>query len=367
MKITLIIILLSLLIFMSLSVNAQEMTIDVYNADGKNIGTLKIVNDQGTQYVFIEEISKLFGGTRQNQPLIGRVTLIIRDKRVVISLDRSYVRLNDTEYTLSKPPTNISGKIAVPIDFITKIITRTLGKRIILDLENETLEITNKPFDKQAEFEADLGITSKAYHVKPRVVIDPGHGGFDPGAKSKTGIIEKGLTLEVAQKIKEILDAKGTVDVFLTRNEDKYMTHEERINFANNLRGNVFLSIHFNWSPSQNSKGFSLYTNSDRIRMSSAGVTISSSNDMFASQSKKFANEIKNRLSTVISTGGNSYEVPLIIANGLFMPCVLVEILYLSNQRDLDTLSNPNFVDSLARALSDSILAFSEVTISKAY
>lgn len=366
MKITLIIILLSFFFFMPFSVDAQETTIDVYNADGKNIGTFKIIDDRGTQYIYIEEISKLFGGTRQNQPLLGRVTLIIKDKRIVLSLDRNYVKLNDTEYKLSKPPINISGKMAVPIDFLTKIITRTLGKRVILDLENETLELTDKPFDKQAEFEADLGITSKTYHTKPRIVIDPGHGGFDPGAKSKTGIVEKEITLEVAQKMKEILDAKGLFDVFLTRNEDKYMNPEERVNFANNIRGNVLLSIHFNWSPSQNSKGFNLYTNSERIRLSSAGVTVASSSDIFAGQNKKLANEIKNRLSTLISSGGSIREIPLTITNGLFMPCVLVEILYLSNQKDLDILSNPNFVDSVARVLSDSILAFSEVSSVKA-
>lgn len=366
MRVTLIGILLSLFFFMPFSVNAQETMIDVYSADGKNIGTLRIVDDQGTQYVYIEEISKLFGGTRQNQPLLGRVALIIKDKRIVISLGRNYVKLNDTEYKLSKPPINISGKVAVPIDFLTKIITRTLGKRIILDLVNETLELTDKPFDKQAEFEADLGITSKSYHTKPRIVIDPGHGGFDTGAKSKTGIVEKELTLEVAQKMKEILEAKGLVDVFLTRSEDKYMNPEERVNFANNIRGNVLLSIHFNWSPSPNSKGFNLYTNSERIRMSSAGTTVASSSDMFAGQSRRLAIEIKNRLSTIISSGGSNREIPLTIANRLFMPCVLVEILYLSNQKDLDILSGSNFVDSVARALGESLLAFSGVSTNRA-
>ncbi|HGE70252.1 TPA: hypothetical protein ENX78_05410 [Candidatus Poribacteria bacterium] len=366
MKITLIAILLSLIILAPFSVNSQEMSIDVYDADGKDIGTFKITNYQGTQYVFVEEISKLFGGTRQNQPLLGRVTLIMKDKRIVISLDRNYIKLNDTEYKLSKPPINISGKVAVPIDFLTKILTRTLGKRIVLNLEDGTLELTDKPFDKQAEFEADLGITSKAYHTKTRIMIDPGHGGFDIGAKSKTGIIEKELTLEVALKMKEILEAKGVADVFLTRSEDRYMTTEERVNFANNLRGNVLLSIHFNWSPSQNSKGFNIYTNGDRIRMSAEGITVTSSSDMFANQSKKLAYEIKNRLSTVISTGGNNREVPLAIANGLFMPCVLVEILYLSNQKDLDILSNPNFIDYVARALSESVLAFSGIASNKA-
>jgi N-acetylmuramoyl-L-alanine amidase len=366
MKVTLTVILLLLVIFMAFCVHAQEMSIDVYDADGDDIGTLKAIDNQGTQYIFVEDVSKLFGGTRQNQPLLGRVTLIMKEKRIVISLDHTQVKLNDTEYNLSKPPIRISGKIAVPIDFLTKILTRTLGKRVTLNLDEGYLELTDKPFDKQAEFEADLGVTSKAYQTKIRIMIDPGHGGFDPGAKSKTGIIEKELTLEVAQKMKEIIEANGMVEVYLTRNEDRYMTQEERVNFANNLRGNVLISLHFNWSPSQNSKGFSLYTNSNRIRISNTGNVVSSNADMFIGKSKRFANEIRSRLSAVISTGGSDKEAPLTIMNGLFMPGVLVEILYLSNQKDLDILSGSNFIDSVAKSLSESVLAFSDAVLQKA-
>jgi N-acetylmuramoyl-L-alanine amidase len=362
-KVTLTVILLLLVIFMAFSVQAQETPIDVYDADGDNIGTLKAIDNQGTQYIFIEDVSKLFGGTRQNQPLLGRVTLIMKEKRIVVSLDRTQVKLNDTEYNLSKPPIKISGKIAVPIDFLTKILTRTLGKRVTLNLDEGYLELTDKPFDKQAEFQADLGVTSKAYQTKIRIMIDPGHGGFDPGAKSKTGITEKELTLQVAQKMKEIIEAKGTVEVYLTRNEDRYMTQEERVNFANNLRGNVLISLHFNWSPSQNSKGFCLFTNSDRIRISATGNVATSSADMFIGKSKRLANEIRSRLSTVISTGGSDKEAPLSIMNGLFMPGVLVEILYLSNQKDLDILSGSSFIDSVAKSLSESVLAFSSAVL----
>jgi N-acetylmuramoyl-L-alanine amidase len=82
---------------------------------------------------------------------------------------------------------------------------------------------------------------------------------------------------------------------------------------------------------------------------------------MFTGHSKRFAGEIRNRLSSVISTGGKDKEAPLIITSGLFMPVVLVEILYLSNQKDLDMLSKPDFINNVATSLSDSILAFNRV------
>lgn len=360
MKATATVISFLLTIIIALNTIAQESSLEVYNSDGDEIGTLKLLDSQGTKYVFVEEISKLFGGTRQNQPLLGRVTLIMMEKRIVITLDRNQVKINDNEYALSKPPANISGKVAVPIDFLLKILTRVLGKRVILDLEGWTLEITDKPFDKQAEREADLGIMSSVSRSPFRVMIDPGHGGFDVGARSKTGILEKDLTLEVAQKTKELLDGQEGIEVFLTRSEDKYMTSEERVNTANNLRGNVFLSIHFNWSPSQNSKGFNVCINSDRIRMAPEASTASTSGtDMFTGQSKRFAGEIKSRLSSIIPTGGKDKEAPLTIANGLFMPGVSVELLYLSNPQDLEILSGSDFVNTVATSLSESILAFS--------
>jgi len=351
----------SFLLAIVISLNAvAQSSLDVYSNGGDKIGTLKILDNQGTEYVLVEEISKIFGGTRQNQPLLRRVTLIMMEKRIVVTLDRNQVKINDNEYALSKPSANLSGKMAVPIDFLLKILTRVLGKRVILDLEGWTLEITDKPFDKQAEREADLGITSRVSRSPFRMIIDPGHGGFDVGARSKTGTLEKDLTLEVAQKTKELLEENEGIEVFLTRNEDRFLTPEERVNTANNLRGNALLSIHFNWSPSQNSQGFNVFINSDQIHMAPDTSTVSMSGaDMFTGQSKRFAGEIKSRLSGIISTGGKDKAAPLTITNGLFMPGVLVELLYLSNSKDLDILSGSDFVNTVAASLSESILAFS--------
>jgi N-acetylmuramoyl-L-alanine amidase len=348
-----------LIIVVALNAIAQGTPLVVYNSDGDEIGTLKVLDNQGAKYVLLEEISKLFGGTRQNQPLLGRVTLIMKENRIVVTVNQNKIKINDDEFTFTKPSVNISGKTAVPVDFLTRILSRVLGKRIVLDQEQWTLDVTDGSFDRRAQHEADLGIPIKTYNPTFRVMIDPGHGGFDSGVRGKDNILEKDLTLEVSQKIKELLVGKEGIEVFLTRNDDRYMTPEERVNFANNLRGNVLLSIHFNWSPSPNSKGFSVCINSDRIRMAPEASTASiSGGDAFTGYSKKFANEIRSRLTSVITTGGKEKEAPLTITNGLFMPCVLLEVLYLSNQKDLDILSKSEFVNTVATSLSDSILAF---------
>jgi N-acetylmuramoyl-L-alanine amidase len=337
---------------------AQISSLEVYNAEGDVIGTLKIWEAQGTQYVLLEDISKLFSATRKNEPLFGRMTIILNETRIVVTKERNRIKINDDENTISKPALSISGKLAVPLDFITKIVSKVIGKRIILDLDAGTLEITEDQFNSQ-------GIYASTRRAIYRILIDPGHGGYDIGAKSKSGLQEKDLTLKVAQKVKELLGDREGIEVFLTRSEDKYMTLDERVKFANNLRGNVLLSIHFNASPSENSKGFNLCINNERILIGT-GVNSVSNQGMFYFQSRRFSNEIRAKLGRIIATGGKNIEAPMSVINGLFMPCVLVEIAYLTNQSDLDILAKTDFIDSVAMAFSDSILAFGRTTIEEA-
>lgn len=331
---------------------AQNLALTVYDAEENEIGSLKLWQVQESQYIPLEDISKLFGGTRKNEPLFGRMTLILMEKKIVVTNEQSRVKINDEEVNISKPAMTISGKLAVPMDFLTKIISKVINKRMILNLDAQTLEITDDPFGSQGSYKSSL---RKATY---RIMIDPGHGGYDIGARSKSGLQEKILTLQVAQKIKEILSNREGIEVFLTRNDDKYMTLDERVKFANNLRGNVFLSIHFNASQSENSKGFSICVNNERMV---AGTN--SDTSMYYAQSKRLGNEIRAKLGRVITSGGKDKDAFLGVVNGLYMPSVIIEVLYLTNQDDLEILSKSNFTDSVATALSDSILAFARSAI----
>jgi N-acetylmuramoyl-L-alanine amidase len=85
-----------------------------------------------------------------------------------------------------------------------------------------------------------------------------------------------------------------------------------------------------------------------------------SESGMFYGKSKKFASEIKAKISRII-TNGRDREASFAITDGLFMPAVLVEVLHLTNSNDVDMLSKPNFINSVASALSESILAISQI------
>ena len=347
---------------------AADSVLKVF-AEGKEIASLELLEVQEAKYVSLREVRELFSGTWRSETLIGRITVTIMGKRIILTLNQSRLTIDDEEYVLSNPPASISGKVVVPVEFLTEIVPIVIGKQIKLDQEKWVLQISREPFVKENGEVVDSSIPSEPVSTGFRVIIDPGHGGYDVGARSKAGLFEKSLALEIAQQTKNLLGEREELHAYLTRREDNYMTTAERVNSANKLRGHVFLSIHFNSSPSERSSGYRIYISSNRMRLgtgfdleadvfSRSATGKLSGVERFLPQSKWLAKEIADRLGNIGLTGEQYKEVFLAAMDDLSMPVVLVEILYLSNSQDLKIISRPDFIYSVSQALTDSILAF---------
>lgn len=363
-----------LLVLTVAGVVAEDSTpLRVLDAEGEEIASLEVLEIQEAKYVLLGEVKELFSGITKYERLIGRITVTMRGKRIILTLGQHQLKVDGEEYVLSNPPTSISGKVAVPLDFLTEILPNVTGKRMKLDRsQGWTLQLSREPFVKEDELEADSHVVSEPASAGFRVIIDPGHGGYDVGAKSKDGLLLEGdLTLRIAQRMRKLLAAEEGVDVYLTRSVDKYMTTSERVNFANKLRGHLYLSIHFNSSPCQGSRGFRVYVNSNRMRLGTGSDLEAdvfsraklaagelSKAKRFLAQSKHLARQITDRLRSEGLTGEEDKEAFLAVMDNLSMPGVLVEVLYLSNPQDLTILSRPDFIDSVSQVLCDSILAF---------
>jgi len=99
---------------------------------------------------------------------------------------------------------------------------------------------------------------------RPIVVIDPGHGGKDPGATGVSGSTqEKDLTLAMARELADLLEERGRVRVALTREGDRYLTLEQRAGIARRLQAGLFLSLHMDSAPNPLAKGATVYSLSD--------------------------------------------------------------------------------------------------------
>jgi len=351
-----------LTVFVIPTVTAEISPLRVFYADEGKIASLAVVEIQETRYVLLEDVYRLFNGTIKSEPLIGRMTVTMRGKRIILTLSQNRLEIDGEEYALSKPPVMASGKAIVPVDFLTEILPVIIGRKITLDREDWSLHISRESFivENGSGEDSQTGIISAGSGF--RVIIDPGHGGYEVGARSRDGLLEKDLTLAIAQKMKELLVEDKGVVVYLTRSGDNYMAPSERVNFANKLRGQVYLSIHFNSSPSQISRGFGIYVNSNQARLGApADDAVSASSGRFALQSQRFAKEIAERLEEMEFSGEYGRGAPLAAMNNLSMPGVLLEVLYLSSPQDLIILTKRDFIDSVSQTLCDSILDFRAV------
>jgi N-acetylmuramoyl-L-alanine amidase len=103
------------------------------------------------------------------------------------------------------------------------------------------------------------GESSLGYSERPLIVLDPGHGGYDPGAEASNGIVEKHVVFAFARKLQDLLIATGRFDVALTRNGDTFVTLENRIAMARQNRADLFISIHADSFDGGDARGAAIY------------------------------------------------------------------------------------------------------------
>ena len=226
-----------------------------------------------------------------------------------------------------------------------------------------------KPYENNAPtLVRQLGLKVKT------IVIDPGHGGKDPGAMSKFGLCEKDVVLDIAKRLKNLLSAKGTYNVYMTRESDIFVPLEDRTDFANKNGADLFISIHINSSPNSDARGIETYylslADDDESRMTAAfenrasekgikelGILLSRIlKTAKVTESRAFANITQYYLCK--KTGSYNRGVrkaPFIVLIGANAPSILVELGFISNQNDVELLKSDDYKDKIAYALMNGI------------
>ncbi|HVN29766.1 MAG TPA: N-acetylmuramoyl-L-alanine amidase, partial [Candidatus Binataceae bacterium] len=220
----------------------------------------------------------------------------------------------------------------------------------------------------------------------PLVMIDPGHGGYDPGTQSSSGILEKDLALNIAQRVAYALKARG-VRAQLTRNTDEFIPLSERTRRANVADADLFVSIHLNSSPNPETTGIEVYylnNTTDRAtirlaRMENAGVTGTSApidgnlNYILADLRQNYkateaaslarsidtqtVNDLDAQLGLEVNPLGAKMG-PFYVLVGAHMPAVLVECGFLSNPTEAQRLAAASYQDVLAEGIATAVARY---------
>ena len=218
------------------------------------------------------------------------------------------------------------------------------------------------------------------------VVIDPGHGGKDVGAISKKNIYEKDITIKIANRLKSLLEDNLKIKVYLTRNNDEFVSLRNRTKFANEHNADIFISIHANSSKYLSITGCETFFYEKDASDEQARLLAELENkgelqendepenplefilmDMAKSElielSYNLADIIqKNYVTSVKSRDRGIKQAPFKVLMGAGMPAVLTEIGFLTNKRDASKLQSKEYLENISHALFKRVKKYKEIT-----
>jgi N-acetylmuramoyl-L-alanine amidase len=217
------------------------------------------------------------------------------------------------------------------------------------------------------------------------VVLDPGHGGIDPGAETE-GLKEADLVLTFARELKDLLMRDGSIEVFMTREEDAFVPLETRITVSRAAAADVFVSLHADALAEGEAVGATVYTLSDEASDAAAqalaerhdradllaGVDLSEQDDMVArvlmdlarTETAPRADQLADALVTSINAAGlRMHRHPHQTAGFSVLkspdtPSVLLELGFMSSEKDLERLQDTEWRSKMAAAVRDALVAW---------
>jgi len=326
----------------------------------------------GRQYVLITDFCKAYGIEWEWDSVSRKITLRKNGKEIVFLAGSRYYYDGKKTRKLSAPLRMKTGSVWIPLKFAKY----TAGG---------LFEADRKPVRREAKEPARKTTPKKRFKIK-KVVIDPGHGGKDPGAISRSGIYEKNVILDVSKRLKKELEKKG-IDVIMTRSTDKFVSLGGRTRIANKNNADLFVSIHANANRRRWIRGFEAYYLSEATD-DNARALAAAENSSLEYEEESFGRHTKdldaivwdltlseNRKEAIDLAGYICQEVDrkvrlkkntikrarFYVLKGAEMPAVLLELSYLSNKYDERNLKKSSYKQKLAEGIAAGVLAYKNV------
>ncbi|MDY6843196.1 MAG: N-acetylmuramoyl-L-alanine amidase [Thermodesulfobacteriota bacterium] len=308
--------------------------------------------------------------------------------------ERSY-KINNSVVKTIRAAQNKKDIVRVVLDLhiegTYKVFTLTKPFRIVADLTDGTKKFTEATRASSETTSTDPQRLSKSSSnpatksQKPKglvVVLDPGHGGKDGGAKGPSGLLEKDVVLSIAKKVNRELESKAGYKVYMTRNDDTYISLEDRGSFANSKEADLFVSIHANASLNRKACGIETYFLSpakdkeammvaarenavSNIEMDDLQIILSdlmlyskvNESSLFAGCIQRdIIKNLNGKYSRVKDNGVK--QAPFYVLCGTKMPAVLIEVSFISNPREEKKLRSPAFQREIAQSIVKGIIRY---------
>lgn len=299
--------------------------------------------------------------------------------------DTERVLVDGQNLSLVSSPTIREGRMYLSASAVANLINRHTGQSMIWNPSRRQLQVASSAAWAQEESGDPIGTFIDDMPDKDEdemlVIIDPGHGGRDPGAIGHNGIQEKHVVLEISKKIKQYLeDNYDNIKPRLTRSTDKFIPLSRRTQIANDMDGDVFLSIHANANRSSRARGFEVYTLSSEPTNPSAkelaniensalryeGIETDKLDDISfilhqltqtvnARESKNVARTIMEKAESLPIPTRRARQAPFWVLKDARMPAMLVETGFLSNPSEEEMLQTDSYQQSVAEVVGQAL------------
>jgi N-acetylmuramoyl-L-alanine amidase len=214
-----------------------------------------------------------------------------------------------------------------------------------------------------------------------RVVIDPGHGGEQLGAVSRSGMSEKDITLDIGLRLRHLME-EAAFEVLMTRQTDELVPLRTRVALANDRRADLFVSIHVNWLKARHLRPLETYyigptDDPEDVRLASvenrdSGYSLADYRlllervfiDARRDESRRLARAVHRQLYTSLQEANPRLQnrgvktAPFVVLAGTRMPAILAEVSCLSNDDEVQLLKSADYRETIARALLEGIRSY---------
>ena len=269
-----------------------------------------------------------------------------------------------------------------PADVYSRMMIEIMTQKPIPRLEKPKKPLTpleRKAIEEEAQMLSRLRSDEGLKYQVKRVVIDAGHGGFDPGAVGATGLKEKDVTLDLAKRLHQRLQKKGGIKSFLTRTGDYYVPLSERTVIANQYHADLFISIHINANKNRKAHGSETYFCSESASSKEAARVAALENavlkydkpfkkrpgyidiedilfqferKLYWSESGKFAHRFQERFKKSLPLRSRGvHSANFYVLRKAKMPSILLETGFISNSNNESMLKQDAFLEKIVDAI----------------
>ena len=357
-------------LFVSISPAATNDTIKLV----KNSKLLnKIDTTENNKFFSINDFLSSTGSEPYINEKTEKIVFYLDNKKIKITNGITFLLIDDNIYQLSSKVVRQNNEYFVHIDSFINIVNSSLQNLSIISNSSEMIISSTTKTKNVAIKNIDIEKNKWKFST---IIIDPGHGGKDPGAVGYRGTLEKDIALDVAKRLEKKISKNMKVKTVLTRDEDIFLKLGERTRIANENNGSLFISIHANAATDRRASGFETFLigpnkNEAAVRVAArensvlelegvAGKKLTNEDliqatiaqSAFASKSEKFAALVQEEIGKRVQGKNRGVkQAGFYVLMGASMPNVLVELGFISNLAEEKKLRSSQYREVLATAI----------------